>query len=50
MALSTIRHADVIFVMKDGAILEHGSHDDLLKAGGLYSELNELQFATEGGK
>ena len=44
--LSTVRRVDVIFVMKDGAIIEHGSHDALLKAGGLYAELSELQLAT----
>ena len=37
--LSTIRRADVIFVIKDGGIAERGTHDELLKAGGLYSEL-----------
>jgi len=33
-------------VMKDGAIVEHGNHEELLKAGGLYAELSELQLAT----
>ncbi len=42
--LSTIRAADVIFVVKDGAIVETGKHEELLKSGGLYSELHELQF------
>jgi ATP-binding cassette subfamily B protein len=42
--LSTIRSADVIFVVKDGAMVETGKHEDLLKSGGLYSELYELQF------
>jgi subfamily B ATP-binding cassette protein MsbA len=45
--LSTIRRADSIFVVKDGAIIEHGGHDQLLAAGGLYSELYELQFRRE---
>jgi ATP-binding cassette subfamily B protein len=45
--LSTIRRADVIFVVQDGTIAESGKHDELLKSGGLYSELYELQFLTE---
>jgi ATP-binding cassette subfamily B protein len=48
--LSTIRRADVIFVVKDGAIVERGKHDELVKAGGLYSELCELQFQSEEGE
>lgn len=42
--LSTIRRADVILVVKDGEIIERGTHRKLLKAGGLYAELYELQF------
>lgn len=45
--LSTIRRADVIFVIKDGGIVEKGTHDELLKAGGLYSDLEELQHRAE---
>jgi subfamily B ATP-binding cassette protein MsbA len=45
--LSTIRHADVIFAVQDGGIVERGSHADLLKSGGLYAKLHELQFSTE---
>ena len=45
--LSTIRRANVIFVIKDGGIAEHGTHDELLKTGGLYSELELLQHRTE---
>lgn len=37
--LSTIKNADVIFVLKDGDIVETGNHEQLLKAGGFYSEL-----------
>jgi ATP-binding cassette, subfamily B, bacterial len=44
--LSTIREADVIFVVKDGEIVERGDHDELMKLGGLYAELHELQFKT----
>jgi ATP-binding cassette, subfamily B, bacterial len=45
--LSTIRSADVIFVVKDGQIIERGTHEELLKSGGLYSELYELQFSEQ---
>ena len=43
--LSTIREADVILVMKDGRIIEIGSHDELLKKGGFYSKLYNSQFS-----
>ena len=43
--LSTIREADVILVMKDGNIIEQGSHDLLIEKGGFYSELWGSQFA-----
>src|SRR5262249_32637499 len=36
--LGTIQHAVVIFVVKDGAISEHGSHEELVESGGLYAE------------
>ena len=42
--LSTIREADVILVMKDGHIVEHGSHDQLLAQGGFYAKLYNSQF------
>lgn len=42
--LSTIRDADVILVMKDGHIIEQGSHEALLKKGGFYSKLYHSQF------
>jgi ATP-binding cassette subfamily B protein len=43
--LSTIRNADLILVMADGDIIEQGSHDDLLAAGGHYATLYNSQFA-----
>lgn len=43
--LSTIRNADLILVMKDGDIIEQGSHDDLLESGGFYAQLYQSQFA-----
>ncbi|MDO9381196.1 MAG: ABC transporter ATP-binding protein [Nocardioidaceae bacterium] len=43
--LSTIRDADVIVVMEDGHIVEQGTHDDLLAAGGAYQRLYAAQFS-----
>jgi ATP-binding cassette subfamily B multidrug efflux pump len=43
--LSTIRDADVILVMRDGQIVEQGSHDALLASGGAYAELYAAQFS-----
>ena len=43
--LSTIREADVILVMKDGHIIESGTHDVLIAKGGFYHELYNSQFA-----
>ncbi len=42
--LSTILAADEIYVLKDGRIVEHGQHKDLVAAGGVYTELYETQF------
>ncbi len=43
--LSTIREADLILVMKDGHIIEQGTHEALLEKGGFYAELYNSQFA-----
>ena len=42
--LSTIRNADEILVMKDGSIIEQGTHDELMKKGGFYENLYNSQF------
>lgn len=42
--LSTVQHADKILVLDEGEIVETGTHEELLRAGGLYSHLYELQF------
>ena len=45
--LSTIRNADMILVMKDGDIVETGTHQTLLQKGGFYAELYNSQFAAD---
>ncbi len=45
--LATIRRADVIFVVNEGRVVESGRHEELLKTGGLYSALYEIQFRRE---
>lgn len=42
--LSTIRNSDLILVMKDGNIVEQGTHDELLEKGGFYADLYNSQF------
>ena len=44
--MSTIRSADKIVVMDGGRIVETGNHDDLMRRGGIYHRLHELQFTT----
>jgi subfamily B ATP-binding cassette protein MsbA len=45
--LSTIHRADVIFVVKDGEIVERGKHGELMNLKGLYAELHNIQFKEE---
>ena len=45
--LNTIRRADIIFVVKDSELVEQGTHDKLLAAGGLYAELYRIQTPPE---
>ena len=45
--LSTIRDADLILVMRDGDIVEQGTHDQLIEAGGFYADLYNSQFDPE---
>ena len=43
---STVRSADRIYVMEDGAVAEHGTHEELMAAGGQYAELFQVQAAA----
>src|SRR5207237_7692128 len=45
--LSTVRRADIIFVVNAGKIVQQGRHEELLRTGGLYAELYSLQFTGE---
>ena len=48
--LSTIRDADLILVVKDGNVIEQGTHDELLAQNGFYAELYQSQFAEDVDK
>jgi ATP-binding cassette subfamily B protein len=50
--ISTIRHADRIFVLQDGRVAEQGTHEELLAHNGIYRRVYELQGSaeTEGGE
>jgi ATP-binding cassette subfamily B protein len=43
---SSVREADRIYVLEDGAVVEHGGHDDLVAHGGLYAEMFALQASA----
>jgi len=47
--LSTVRRADVIFVVDEGEIVDSGKHEQLMKRGGLYAKLHQLQYREESG-
>jgi subfamily B ATP-binding cassette protein MsbA len=44
--LATIQHADIVFVIKDSEIVERGTPDELVSAGGVYAELHNIQTST----
>ncbi len=48
--LASIRSADVIFVVKDSALVERGTHEELVAAGGLYAELYKIQSTDDEQK
>ena len=45
--LSTVHAADKIVVLKEGRIIEEGTHQELLREGGLYNEIYELQLRPQ---
>ena len=47
--LSTVRDADVILVMRDGCVVERGTHDELLALDGFYAQLHRAQFEGSRG-
>src|SRR5207248_11696935 len=47
--LATIRDADLILVIEQGRIAEAGTHSELLRRGGLYAQLHEIQFTEPAG-
>jgi ATP-binding cassette subfamily B protein len=47
--LALIRRADVILVLREGKIVERGTHEELLERAGLYSQLHDIQFGKEEG-
>ena len=45
--LSTVKNADEIIILKDGKVAERGNHQELLRAGGMYTEIYDLQFRSQ---
>ena len=48
--LSTVRNADIIYVLDAGRVAEQGSHNELIARGGIYAQLYALQFADQEGE
>ncbi len=48
--VSSVKHADSILVLEDGAVIEQGKHDELLEQDGYYSEMYQQQLVEEKGK
>ena len=48
--LSTIKNADLILVLKDGDVIESGTHKELIKQKGFYADLYNSQFSLEGAE
>ena len=48
--ISTVRDADLILVLDDGGVAAQGRHADLVRKGGLYSRVAELQFALDAAQ
>ena len=48
--LRSVRRADIVFVVKDSELVEQGTHDELMAAGGLYAELYTIQNSEGAGK
>ena len=47
--LSTVLRADLILVIREGRIVERGTHAELVAASGVYAQLYERQFAVQSG-
>ncbi len=47
--LNSIRHANIVFVVKDSELVEQGTHDELVAAGGVYAELYKVQNSENAG-
>jgi ATP-binding cassette subfamily B protein len=45
--ISTVRHADRIFVLERGRVVERGTHDELVRHGGIYADLYRKQLLEE---
>jgi ABC-type multidrug transport system fused ATPase/permease subunit len=48
--LRSVRRADIVFVVKDSELVEQGTHQELMAAGGLYAELYTIQNSEGAGK